>query len=190
MKLWNCWTLQLTGVNLMWIVFHAIFWDGNAANKEDIIDSLLSPGNMITWFCDNKPGNMSTWQNTGYLANQSFTVTTSFDWALPHILTHSGSTTAHLRPSKWLCKFLFLRSEDQFEGEHDGRRDPEGGPAGGQSLPRPCGHPGGGAPTKYHKIFLILTFSSLFPTSVSRSSGIFLPTLTRPPETCSSISAL
>ena len=37
---------QLTGVNLMWIVFHAIFWDGNAANKEDIIDSLLSPGNM------------------------------------------------------------------------------------------------------------------------------------------------
>ena len=40
--------LQLTGVNLMWIVFHAIFWDGNAANKEDIIDSLLSPGKMIT----------------------------------------------------------------------------------------------------------------------------------------------
>ena len=32
----------------MWIVFHAIFWDGNAANKEDIIDSLLSPGNTIT----------------------------------------------------------------------------------------------------------------------------------------------
>ena len=40
-------TLQLTGVNLMWIVFHAIFWDGNAANKQDIIDSLLSPGNKI-----------------------------------------------------------------------------------------------------------------------------------------------
>ena len=37
---------QLTGVNLMWIVFHSIFWDGNVANKEDIIDSLLSPGNM------------------------------------------------------------------------------------------------------------------------------------------------
>ena len=32
----------------MWIVFHAIFWDGNAANKEDIIDSLLSPGKLIT----------------------------------------------------------------------------------------------------------------------------------------------
>ena len=32
----------------MWIVFHAIFWDGNAANKEDIIDSLLSPGKKIT----------------------------------------------------------------------------------------------------------------------------------------------
>ena len=31
----------------MWIVFHAIFWDGNAANKEDIIDSLLSPGKMM-----------------------------------------------------------------------------------------------------------------------------------------------
>ena len=36
--------LQLTGVNLMWIVLHSIFWDGNAANTEDVVDSLLTPG--------------------------------------------------------------------------------------------------------------------------------------------------
>jgi len=40
-------TITLTGVNLMWIVLHSIFWDGNAANREDIKDSLLSPGVRI-----------------------------------------------------------------------------------------------------------------------------------------------
>ena len=36
--------LQLVGMNLMWIVLHAVFWDGNAATLQDVMDSLLSPG--------------------------------------------------------------------------------------------------------------------------------------------------
>ena len=31
-------------MNLMWIVLHAVFWDGNAATLQDVMDSLLSPG--------------------------------------------------------------------------------------------------------------------------------------------------
>jgi len=41
-------TITLTGVNLMWIVLHSIFWDGNAANTEDVVDSLLTPGVKIS----------------------------------------------------------------------------------------------------------------------------------------------
>ena len=40
--------LQLVGMNLMWIVLHAVFWDGNAATLQDVMDSLLSPGAGIS----------------------------------------------------------------------------------------------------------------------------------------------
>ena len=35
-------------MNLMWIVLHAVFWDGNAATLQDVMDSLLSPGAGIS----------------------------------------------------------------------------------------------------------------------------------------------
>jgi len=40
-------TITLTGINLMWIVLHSIFWDGNAATDQDVVDSLKSPGIRI-----------------------------------------------------------------------------------------------------------------------------------------------
>jgi len=40
-------TITLTGINLMWIILHSIFWDGNAVTDQDVLDSLKSPGSRI-----------------------------------------------------------------------------------------------------------------------------------------------
>jgi len=37
-------TITLMGINLMWIVLHAVFWDGPASTIQDVLDSLQSPG--------------------------------------------------------------------------------------------------------------------------------------------------
>ena len=86
----------------MWIVFHAIFWDGNAANKQDIIDSLLSPGTLIT--------------GPDIITN----ITTGAVCCVSHFNTFL--LTFLTTPSTGSCyHFVFSRSEDQFEGKHHGR---------------------------------------------------------------------
>ena len=71
----------------MWIVFHAIFWDGNAANKEDIIDSLLSPGNKIR--DHDKYENITTYLYLPEIYHQLSLKSCFITELLPHILTHS-----------------------------------------------------------------------------------------------------
>ena len=36
--------IQFMGVNAMWAVVHWIIWDGKVSNSQDIVASVLSPG--------------------------------------------------------------------------------------------------------------------------------------------------
>ena len=43
--------IQFMGVNAMWAVVHWIIWDGKVSNSQDIVASVLSPGEYLENDC-------------------------------------------------------------------------------------------------------------------------------------------
>ena len=90
----------------MWIIFHAIFWDGNAVTEQDVVDSLLSPGVRIEL-----RGNTTEDDDTSRLSR------TSQDNVFPVYPVHENHQQAYSHKDQYQTQFV-----NQYSNKHDSNR--------------------------------------------------------------------
>ena len=91
----------------MWIIFHAIFWDGNAVTEQDVVDSLLSPGVRI----ELRGNTTEDDDDTSRLSR------TSQDNVFPVYPVHENHQQAYSHKDQYQTHFV-----NQYSNKHDSIR--------------------------------------------------------------------